>query len=112
MKILQSCQKDFAFFGIIPPPAIQQNLINQRIAMVLFICIKDAILANVFFFYKAKNLAEYADSFSASWSVILIGINYSLIIYKRRDVYKFIETLECTINKSKMVMYNFLSFKS
>lgn len=101
MKVLQSCRRNFAHFGINPPSLSHHHPINKRNSVVFFVFVSFAVLANVFIFNQAENITEYADSFSASWSVTLSAVNFSLLIYKGRDVFKFIECLECTINKSE-----------
>lgn len=103
MKVLQSCRENFAFYGINPPPSFNDSLINKRNLIVLFILVTNTIFAIVFFSYKAENIAEYADSFSSLWSVILISAQVSFLIHNIRDVFKFVERLESTINKSKVV---------
>ena len=107
MKILQSCLENFAFFGLNPPQLLNIHLINKRNSLVLFIFISNAILAGVFFSCKAEVIADYADSFSVTWSDTFSAINVSLLIYKIRDVFKFIERLESTINKSKRLYHHF-----
>lgn len=100
MKVLLSCRRDFEFFGIAPPSSPRDGLINKRNSTVFIIFVQNAISASVFFFYKAENIAEYADSFSVLWSMVLIGTNFSLLTYKIRDMYTFIESLESAINES------------
>lgn len=112
MKVLQSCLESFVFFGMHPPPSLDDYLINKRNSIVLFIFVLNAIFAGVFFSCKAENIAEYADSFSGTWSLILIIVDTSILIYKSRDVFKFIERLESTINKSKeLTIFNRLKSK-
>lgn len=100
MKVLQSCRENFAHFGL-NPPSLGHPRINKRNSMVISVLISNAVLANVFFFKKAGNITEYADSFSVSWSVILSAVNTFVLIYKIRDIFEFIECLECTTNKRK-----------
>lgn len=108
MKVLQSCLKSFTFFGISPPSSLNDYLINKRNSLVLFIFYLNAISGVVFFACEAETMAEYADSFSVAWSIILSIVDTSILIYRIRDVFKFIERLEGVISKSKV--FNLQSF--
>lgn len=101
MKVLQLCRESFVFFGLSPPPQLNDSVFNIRNSIIVSVSATITVLGIVFFSYKAENLAEYADSFGASWSNALSAIAVSTFIYKVRDVFKFMDHLENIINKSK-----------
>lgn len=103
MKVLQSCRESFIFFGINSPPQLNDSLVNVRNSIIVLICATVSVSGIVFFSYKAENIAEYADSFGASWSTALSTINFSTLIYKD---FKFMDHLESTINKSNDSAYS------
>lgn len=103
IKILRSIRKYYAIIGINLNQAIKENPLNQKNLTALIGMSIAIISANKFFFCDAETFWEYINSFYATCTVTVAGVNFAVIIWKTANVFKFVQNLEETIASSNSI---------
>lgn len=103
IKILQSIRIYYALIGINLNLAITNNPFNRRNLTALIGMSMAVISANKFFLSDAETFWEYINSFYATCTVTVAGVNFAVIIGKTANVLKFIQNFEEIIGSSKLL---------
>lgn len=98
MLILQTIRQYFGYLGISPSPKKFRFTIQHILTIVLLLQFAFALLA--FFLFTAKRLVEYVDCFYALVTAPLNVITFSSNVWKSAVIFKLIDDVETTVQKS------------
>lgn len=100
MKLFQSIRNIFAMVGVCPTESNREYLLSGRILFVYLCYVLCTTLSCIFLFYKAHNFIQYTNiAFVLSIS-ILITIVYTLLIFKREEIFQVMHMGEKIIENS------------
>lgn len=101
MKTFDSIKNYFKILGIISRQSTRKDLLNiQNVAFFIVIAM-DLLSSIAFGYYEANSFEEYVDSFYATSSAFVCFYSYGVLFWEMPKLYRFINALEATINKSK-----------
>lgn len=107
IKCFQLVQKNFAILDITPELAMQPHPFNSRRISIGFLALGLIIICALkFFFYEAQTFAEYTQSSYASFFMITITFNLSVVTLKVKKVFKLMDDIEDLVNTCVYLVEN------
>ena len=97
MKCFKSAQNNLKVVGI----DSNHCRFNKKMLMTFLSYGINNILNFMFLFYGASNSREYTDSMYVTCCTVVIGLCYTIAVFKMKDLFKYIEGCENLIEKSK-----------
>lgn len=101
MKILESTRETLSKFGIDSAQAIQKYPFNVKNVMCLFWFFMMNISGYLFLINEAQTLKEYVSILSGSITLAIMFIEFSLHVWKMKQLFEFIVNFENLIQKSE-----------
>lgn len=101
MKFFTTSQQHFALMGISYDQSHQTYPFNVHNGTVLIILGLATISTTVFFFREPHSLKVYSESIYLICTLIISGINFTILIFKMQKCFEFIENFVCAIEKRK-----------
>lgn len=101
MIIFKSIKHSFEALSLYPSQPNENrryNSINLAIQSIFFVSI---ITSGIFFFYEAKTLLEYSDSFYSFTTAIGTSVFFAVLVWKKSKIFALIGKYEATIEKRK-----------
>ena len=107
MKVLKIFQRNFPMLGICPrSESSEKNSLNSKNKFVLFASIDGIISCCVHLAYIADSFEDYTNSIYSISATLTCTICYASMIWKMPTLFRFIDELEQTLDKSEFV-FNF-----
>lgn len=102
MKIFQEIQQNFLVVGISPYQSSRKNPFIVNILITLLGSIFSAASYFLWLFHMAISFNEYVDAMFYIFGAAITTIGFSILIWKTKNWFWFIENLETFINESKL----------
>lgn len=99
MKIFESIIKYFAAIGITAQsrPFNMQNLLTFVVFAIMMVVVGE------FLFFEASSFREYTESIYISSIIFTIFVTFLFIIWKRENIFQFIDCFEKIAETSKYI---------
>lgn len=105
MKIFQGIQRGFAIFGFSPNQSITQKFNGKHVKCLLIFC--GCLTSScAYLFYEAATFQEYTLSLNEFLTIAHVIGTFLIFVWKNQLLYKCMDSLEKTINKSKFNSYS------
>lgn len=103
MKIFPSTVNFLAVLGI----TAQSRPFNVRILITLTILGTLVTLMCAFFFFESKSFKDYTESIYMSSVTIALFLTYSFVVWKKENIFQFIDCWEKIAESSKCIVYTY-----
>lgn len=101
MKIFQQIQKNFAILGIDSKSSVQRIPFNARNVSALFLMGVPIVMECIFLNHVVSTFREYIEFIKIIIAMWTGTLALAAIIWKMSDLFRFIDSLEAAIKKSK-----------
>lgn len=101
MKTVQAIYGHLMRVGMTSHQSIKRHPFNIRNTTMLFILCTVIVCTVIYLIYEATNLKEYADSIFVIITVVSGALNFAFINWKMAEIFRFIDSLEDSVNTSK-----------
>lgn len=102
MKLFQKSQEYFKNMGIDSRQMSKSHLLNTRNVQAFCMIFLDVVSTMGFLWYDAHTFYEYADSVYTTSCGIMSIVIFSVIFWKMRKFFEFIETFENLVSSSEL----------
>lgn len=101
IKLFQSTQKWYDWFGIYPTQSNENRLFNLRNGVFIFTLAQMGTLTGIFFVFQAKRFDVFCSGFERSATIVVQSLYFIIIIFQMGNILKFIEKFEELIAESE-----------
>lgn len=102
MKIFQAIRQNFLVLGINPYPTTLKNPFIANIVITLLGSVFSTTSYFLWLFHMATTFNEYVNAMFYIFGAIIITVGFSILVWKMKKWFRFIENLEIFINESKL----------
>lgn len=103
MQIFTRIRGHFEFIGLKRSETDENQLLNWRNMVVLYILFEYMALALKYLCTKAETLTEYADSFQVSATTTVNFFIFAFMVMRIPEMYDLMDDFELIIKKSKLM---------
>lgn len=101
MQIFTRIRGHFEFTGLKRSETNENQLLNGRNVIVLYILFEYMVLALKYLCTEADTLTEYADSFQVSATTTVNFLTFAFMVMRIPEMYDLMDDFELIIKKSK-----------
>lgn len=110
MKVFALLQISFETSGIYSPSSNQAHSFNWHHLFYFSILAASVFTSAAFFALDAKTIGEYADSFYATETSLVLFIIYAEIVRNTANIFKLIDKYEIAIESRELIFDDLFSF--